>query len=492
MDSISYRNVTFTILRSISWEREPQFDPSGTTYLDTRWRGAIIVAYNPEAESYGLNAGGTAIPVAGRMPAQTDAAIRTLLEQPRGQLLVMSNGTTVLRSPAFLPTGVPAACDTRNGPFIKVNSIQQISGERLWNIHLEIETYINERTPGPDGNPNANTRAVLFLSNRWYISDDTNWQHLRTRTFQGICTVRADRLQGSVTPNIDSFRDVFASFSVPAGFQRESVKVTVTPDGNSAHYTVVDTEQIFNKTANCPAVRIETIDTDWVWRGSCLRALRQMGGSVTVVARGVAAIAYGLSGSDAGRAMAVQVVQEGLLGATRAAVDNLPKGYKNVVVRGWGNQRTSRNTLVQYAMAVALGRLGVIPRAIASDSETLVTQDSSNSVTVSMTINWGLDIGLLIIPSAISGIPTDVLDTRFPSAPGMDPRVRGTQTQVTINGLGQITHGQGLAGAQGANVPFPADSGTRGTASLVPSNVGLQTLVTQALEGFNGTVGVVP
>ncbi len=500
MELITYRGLQLNIIQSLGWEREPLFDPSNTTYECTRVRGSVIVTYNPGAISYQSrpNTPSTVPPAQtpGKMPVETDVEIRRFLEQPRGLLTVESSGKTWLTSPRG-----GMKCDVRNGPFTKVNSVQKIPGERLWQIHLEFETYINdfpnsiEFTSLP-GQP----YPALFVSNRWYAADETNWQHLRTRIIQGVCTVRGDVLQDNPVATqryIDTFRFAFCAFPVPDGFQRENVKVTVTPDGNSAHYTVIDTEQIWNKSARCPAVRIEVADTNAVSEGTALRALMQSGGLARAVVDAAAVTAYGGAavfglGIRPGRALKA-IVGVGLNAArdlAAAAIGNLPKAYKTTVVRCWGNQRTSRQDLLRYAMAVGTTRMGLsnpITAMIAS-KEMIISQDSSNFVQVMYTVNWGLDVqaGALGGPVAVGFAGAYFLNTNMGAGQVFNDTWNNSifaSTTTNTTDPVPVSHTQEVLPNQ--NPQFPADSGTRGTASRLPSSVSLQTLVTQSLEGFD-------
>ena len=488
MDSLSYRGLTFTILQTLGWEREDLLDPSGTTYECTRYRGSMILAYNPGAASFQSNGLNTPTASAGKMPVDTDNAIRLFMSQPRGLLRIFSAGTLWLESPR-LRNGVRDQCDVRNGPFVKVHSVVQIPGERLWRIHFDVETYVNERPV------EATTKLPhLMLSNRWYASDTTNWQHLRTRVMQGICTVRGDTLRRQAIPEIDLIRPLFASFTVPTGFQRESVQVSVTPDGNSAHYTVVDVEQLFNKSSNSPAIRIQISDNGWYWTGTAMRMLGQVGGFAGIAARGVAAGSYFASAAASGGlnpsgAALVNLVLEtsNLLGA--AATNNLPKAYKNVVVRVWGNQRTPRSNLVHYAMSAAIQRIGTPNVFLTSSHEVQISQDSENFVQVSYTLNWGLDV-----PAAAIGGPgaaafaAGIFAQPDPAWRLFSQQVLESSTTQVLTPQGMFTHGQGVF----RNPAFPSSLGTRGTASLPPSAPVLQLLVSQTLEGFNTSPADVP
>lgn len=459
-----------TILQSLSWEREPLLDPSHTTYECTRYRGSVIVSYNPGAESFRGNAITLPTPSPGEMPVTTDVAIRRFLEQPRGQLVVTSaGGLTFLKSPPSSGVGVSDGpglpthrfCDVRNGPFIRVNSVAEIPGERLWKINLEFETYINEHP-----NVRGSSYPPLILSNRWFAFDDTNWQHLRTRTYQGTCTVRGDILQAQTGNQkyVDYFRKDFCGFNVPNGFQRESIKVTVTPDGNTAHYTVTDVEQLFSKGRNNPAVRIEVADTAWTSLSGLNRALAAASDSN----------ALGWVVAPVGIAQDLQSIF-----ATRPpAATLLSKMYKNVIVRCWGNRVTPREKLTDYAMAVALtrmGRAGVFDTTLA---ELLVSGDTNNFVQVNYTIRWGPDAFADLLGSFGSSLVTVALGPLAgPGQTGFQQAISQSPNQTA----GGFTYSQKNPVQANPIFPGAASNDTVGVKGTSP----LYYLVTQALEQFD-------
>jgi len=496
MNQIVYRNLVLNEIQSLVWQREPMFDPSNTTYECTRWSGSVIVSYNPGANSFA--AGNPPVIQSGKFPAETDNAIRNYLEQPRGNLVVTSLGIDVVQTPE--PGRV---CDVRNGPYVRVNSIAQVQGERLWKIHLEFETYINE-FPTERSNNNL---PPIFVSNRWYCTDDINWQHLRTRMYQGVCTVRGDVLQQQDAESryVDALRSQFAGFSVQDGFQRDRVHVTVNPDGNTAHYAIIDTEQLFSKSNNCPAIRLEVMETNWLWKGSLGRAVSQVGGWEGVTGRGI----------TAATSLNVGWVFTELSNWGRAVQSNLPKAYKHVVVRCWGNQTTSRQALVVYAWNVANARMvqGGNPRPLidTTTSETVISQDSNNFVQVSETINWGEDVNAGFF-GPITGVPIIAAQQAFGANVFADVQEQFMRSvQGTPNFIANDANSVPITFTQTQrlnNPPFPAASGTRGSSAL-PSQSGyiarfpvvgapvvppiftparrpnLQTLLTQVLEGFN-------
>ena len=453
MTSLTYRGVTFTILRSISWEREPIYDPSGATYLYTRWRGNVILTYGPGAAAFAGTVppivvpgyapfGGGRPPVSRTgaipavLPAATDVAVRAWLERPRGQLVVLSGGTTVIISPPALAGGLNAPCDAANGPFIRVNSIVAIQGERRWDIHCTIETSIIE-TPTPS----------VIISNRWSCTGDTTWQQNTVRTYQGLCTVRADALRTTIPPAaipttfIDALRRSFAAFTVPQNFQRVGVTVRVMPDGNSCEYTVVDAEQFWNKGESCPAVKLDIQDSGWVTKGSAARMV---------------------FGFDIPAA--------------------LPKANRRVHVRAWGHARRDRVSLVRYAMLIATTRMGGPSSAVLdiATENLIVAQDTNNYVDVSLVRSW--DYTSLGTIANISALIVMVATGALPEPPGTVQFRNSILAVPTYTAAGYVAVEQNPGG--GLNPPFINDGGTRGT--------WLGYLIAQTLENPDAAPGSPP
>ncbi len=384
MDFLSYRGLPLQILQSTVHERAPQHDKSHSTFECTRWLVSFLVTYNPGAISYPAVGGGLPIPGSGQMPVITDKTIRAFLEKPRGQLIVRSATApntpyANLVNPAVNPASVVIVspegnrvCDVRNGPFCKVNSVQEVPGERLWKIHLTFETYIN--TPAAiTGLPTI----PFILNNRWSVTQDINWQHMSTRIYQGICTVNAALLNDpNFNPNIagcrnrvlDSIRQSFAGFSVPLGFQRTFVKVEMTPDGNNAVYVVRDDQRHYNQPNQPDVPRIEVQDSNFCRHGSWGRGALQ---------------ALNLSPYwwDYNFGANVQRLTAGI---SQAFATNLPRFNRNVIVRVWGNIKTQRPTLVSIALAIGAARMGQASVLSTTTSELVITGDSNRNITM----NW--------------------------------------------------------------------------------------------------------
>ncbi len=390
MDLIEYGGVQFPVTRSIGTERENILDPSGSTYLYTRWRGNYVVTYNPGAIAYRPGPLATKAGVApgaplagpyraGIMPASTDFAIRAWINKPRRLLRIWSGDVLVIQSPLII-NGVVAACDAATGPILKANDIVFIPGERRWDIHLSIETSFIDPTF-------ASGTLPPVISNRWYAIGETDFQQKLVRAYQGLVTVRGDwlRSSGGNPTTIDQLRSTFAAFTVPQGFQRVTVNVRAMPDGNSAEYTVVDAQQMWNKDARaskadrqqgntcrvCPALRLEIQDSAWV---------SQVAG-LNVVPNGPALL-LGLG------------LLTGLGGIAQTALGSLvPKGYRRVQVRAWGASTMNRAIIAKFCLNVASARLGVLAEFDVATEETMCVQDTSNYVEVTKTRSW--DFGTL-------------------------------------------------------------------------------------------------
>ena len=452
MDLVVYRGVRFPVMRSISWEREPILDPSGTTYLYTRWRGNVVVTYNPGTIAYrnGALAIGPGIPPGapvlatapltfGTMPAATDFAIRAWFEKPRGLLQVFSAGILVLTSPGTIG-GVVASCDAATGPTIKVNNVTLIPGERRWDVHLSIEACVNEVQF------NVSTRAGTaswspIISNRWHAIGDTDFQQKTVRSYQGLVTVRGDLMNSAfglgATAVIDSLRNAFASFKVPIGFQRVAVNVRVLPDGNSAEYTVVDAQQMWNKdargnaTIRCPAIELQIQDSAWVSRWT-----------QNIVGAGVGN-GWGVAGVNT------------VLALTGNGDKLMPKSYRRVNVRGWGPSNIRRDQLAAFCINVAKARLQDIALLDVSTEETMVTQDTNNFVDVTLTRSWDFSangsivatiaealVGRIVpaIERFVNGLGGGLVAAPAAAGPGLGPA-----------GLGGLIPAVGNLTAAGAN-----------------------------------------
>ncbi|MDT7817746.1 MAG: hypothetical protein QOJ42_7662 [Acidobacteriaceae bacterium] len=383
------------------------------------------------------------------MPADTDVAIRRFLEFPRGNLVIFSTDmltgqptSVVLRSPAVNPNGSTQACDANNGPFCKVNSIQEIAGERLWQIHLVFETYIREDSLA------SGEEEPILVSNQWSVATDTNWQHLTTRIIEGMVHFRADRLINTLNP-AEAFRSTFASFTVPLGFQRTQVQSRTLASGNQVAYRIVDSEEpmLRPESATRRVVRLEYTESSWQWAGSIGRGAAQalsQGFEAPPILSGPSAI----GGWFRGRVM----------GLANSGVNQLPKRHKTVIVRAWGNREMPRSGLINLGMALAVSRMGTQAFILPSTSESIISYHSAQMMAqIQSTIRWSFsDTGGIGNLQNVFTLGTALFSN--PSGGVGDARFENFIRQPEDSP--QLFIGPQFNRAQ---TPFPHDSGTRGT-----------------------------
>lgn len=503
MNIIYYRGCPLQVLRSNPWVREVVLDESNQSYKWTKWTISAVVTYNPEAITYAPSAGGggngpgvnqrgpgggpdtgAGAPTPGgvfrrsvgdaggpsRMPADTDVAIRRFFEFPRGNLVVFSTDmltgqptSVVLRSPAINPNGSTQACDANNGPFCKVNSIQEVAGERLWQIHLVFETYIREDSLA------SGQVAPILVSNQWSVSTGTNWQHLTTRIIEGIVHFRADRLINTLNP-AEAFRSTFAAFTVPSGFQRTEVLCRTLASGNQVAYRVVDTDQPFQKIgiANKNSVRLEYSESSWVWVGSAGRALgASISNLMSTITPGNILTPFAIGGA----------VANFVRGQSAAIMNELPKRYKTCTVRAWGNRDMRRPGLTNLALSLSTSLMGTRAWIDTTTSETIISYHSAQMMAqVQTTSKWSFSEagGITSLPNLIN------LGNLFANPDAGT----GDFTLAGFIGAGESTPLLQIVPNANPQTPFPYDSGTRGTWSSVSDPQILARLTTQVLESL--------
>jgi hypothetical protein len=252
--------------------------------------------------------------------------------------------------------------------------------------------------------------------------------------------------------------------------------VRVTPDGLTAHYLVVDQEQLFNKGSNCPAVRVEAMDQSYTSLDRNRRAFTSYMGWT-----------WRFLGESAEN---VQAGQERMAAS-------LSSMYKTVIVRVWGNGEASRRDLVTFGLRIAQSRMGRTAIFDTTLSEMKVNQDTQNFVQVEYTISWNLSIG----QSIFAGVPGLAVDGTIaglfggPAGPLGPGQTDFTTSIAQSPNIGPIPSNNGdvtiTQSALTANPPFPNGSGANGRGSgTLGTDITL--LLTQVLEGFDESPFAVP
>lgn len=517
MDTVSYRGLEMRVVQSLPHARTVELDESRNSYKWTRWDLSFIVTLEPLALSANLvsppynnlnvapltaNAANyqNKTSVKPTMPGVTDTLIRRFLEYPRGQLIVTASGpplaadgtpqpiknfttnasVVVLRSPA-----AGMECDANSGPFCKVNSIQEVAGERMWLLHLTFTTYIYE-----DSLDSITGTPPILISNRWAVTTDTNESHLTDRIVEGIVHFRNDQLLAAETGNgesiTDFYRSVFASFTVPSGFQRKKVQCTTLAQGNMVRYRIVDREQPLQQVNignadKVPSIRLEYTERSWMWRGSAARAVGQ---GLDAPARVPAWAEPFLPLFGAGGVAAFNLLIRGA-NVLHSGAKQLPKRYKTVIVRAWGNRLFDRAAIVGRAVQLLVGRMGTASLLLPHTAEMSISYHSAQMMAqAEQTFEWSFsDAPTVSITTALN--LTNLLFN--------NPDRRGVGDLLFDGYAGQNADVTGMLqrSPNFTQPPFPSQSGTHGTWPRF-SPAYLADLATQTLESIGASPDAPP
>jgi hypothetical protein len=246
---VGYNGVILELTQTLDFRRIPVYDElTGTDYLHTRYILDVEGIYNPAATSYIPIPGAIEFaPSEGQLPPVTDLAIRSALERPRGRLLYILNGVSVIDSPLK-----GAVADVLDGPKPRLVQIRKIT-QRTWTVRFQIETHINECA--------ATLEAPGLLSNQFSTTHDVNHpDHLTTIVYEGVATFRRDVLANLGT-NADAYRDLVIP-PVSYWMQRKRVTVRLDPKGHAIYYRVVDKEEFRALGDTSDAKRHGVVDWD--------------------------------------------------------------------------------------------------------------------------------------------------------------------------------------------------------------------------------------
>ena len=237
MSLLTYNGVTLPYSLTTDFRQEAVRDDSGTDRLYTRFdiacRGIINANYLPWLAP-DLVQGGVAQT---DNPAAIMEVVRHRLLQDRKALSFKVNDVELIpeRQPNLIGT-----VDARNGPQPQRCVITQMSEASFFFDFYIVAHYWEKTSVDAARNPIArNEQANPVVSNRWSETVEIDNCNYSRRIREGKFVIRSDNREDKI---IDAYRDQFAVLSIPAGFNRESARYTVGPDGLSLSYNVVDKE----------------------------------------------------------------------------------------------------------------------------------------------------------------------------------------------------------------------------------------------------------
>lgn len=167
-------------------------------------------------------------------PASMMRSIRHYLLLPRKSLSFVFNGVEMIPQPI---DGNKGTVDCQNGPKPEFCKIVQLSDDSFIMTYSITAIYWDKLKQDDNGTKMEKGNPVLY--NRWSESVDIDECEFTIRTRSGVFCIRSDNQDGG---QADEWRDRMAVVGVPPGFVRQSSNYTISPDGLSLQYKIVDRE----------------------------------------------------------------------------------------------------------------------------------------------------------------------------------------------------------------------------------------------------------
>ena len=254
MSVLTYNNVTLPYCFGTQFSQEAVFDDKGGTdwclmKFDITLQAVVNLSYiNSIAPDVAADAAELDVLA---NAADLMAIIRTRLLQPRKSFSMKFNDVELIpktqegrnTSRNTRTTLAASTVDANNGPMPQSCTVTQTTAETfLIRYHIIAHYWENPSiaTVRTNGGIVDNLRGNAVIFNRWQESVDIDGQNFSTRTREGTYRIRSDNATRDFA---DFFRETMGVLSVPRGWLRQAAKYTVSPDGMSIHYVIVDQEQ---------------------------------------------------------------------------------------------------------------------------------------------------------------------------------------------------------------------------------------------------------
>ncbi len=490
MPFLAYRGLPMSIIHAREIGRQAVLTEDRSTFLYWEWVLDVDCVYNPGATAYSIGGGGNVtitqtvngrnvnLPVAptnatntlgqaptptpGVFPVYTDAALRHYLAMPRGQLVYGFESPTPNQPPIVLlrtPWGGYNS-DASNGPTVERCDVLQCWGSRTFLVSVRIVARVNEAAQTVTVGGVANSGFPVLLSNRYRQFVDQDTDYFATVTTEGKATFRVDELQQrGVLP------DQFLSYLAPplqAGFRRESVQRQALEDGAVYLYRVVDRELPMNVPAAVGqqqgVTRVEALESrnmvePNIWGGA--GGFSSLLGGAHAIASGTGLLARGGNAPTMTRAGAYVTAA---IAVGSFFTSTFPVLTEEVLVRVWGNSNRVRRRLQNYAMAIALTRIGP-PRAGHNTVAGITHEITGKFVELKMshTAKAAALFGNLLAAGQNFGTPLEWMENSFVgeetvAAQGGEQRVPGKLLSDQITSNAAPPNSSGARGTWGGNI----------------------------------------
>ncbi len=209
------------------------------TKFDITVQSIINVEYLSLLATQLLDAGNPAT----HNPAEIMKAVRSRLLQQRKTLSYKFNDVELIpakQSRDGSENTLPGTVDAKNGPLPQSCIINTLTNTTFLITYHIIAHYWENLNINFDRMPlSINDRGHNVISNRWTESVEIDECLYTTRIREGVYFIRSDNREALIA---DQLRTDMAVLSVPTGFVRDSATYTVSKDGLSLTYKIVDKE----------------------------------------------------------------------------------------------------------------------------------------------------------------------------------------------------------------------------------------------------------
>lgn len=239
---ITYNDVTLPYTDTSKFDQRSEYDESSTdrcyTVFDIQTQCVVHLAYLSQV----------APDLAG-----TSASLPEVMRAVRGRLLAQRKTLSVtFNGQELIPaqTAGVGLVDAKNGPQPQEVTIFELTSASFF-VGFRVVAYYWENNDVAGGVV-TNRPGNNVLYNRWEDSLDIDGLNFSRRTRTGVFKIRSDNVDGKIAAEIMTQMCVVG---IPAGFLRANSRYTVSKDGLSLAYTVVDEEQF--KMPPAPAYKAE-------------------------------------------------------------------------------------------------------------------------------------------------------------------------------------------------------------------------------------------
>lgn len=245
---VYYNGVTMNDVLTQQWDEEVVYDNSGTDPLYTKVRLKFTGILHTEDRDESL-------PYISGPFSSIVTTVETRIEEfrqrmmlPRGEFSLTCNGNFMLQvtgSESQTPASAVTLLDVRNGPKPISFEISNVWGGRVFRVSWTVEICIQRFCFGA---------SSPVLNNRWSVAESIDAKKYLTRTIRGELRL------ASYQPLSPMIYKALVIPELEDGFRCESIEYSVSPDGLTCQYSVVDKQ--IDLAAPWPAAEVDVRHTE--------------------------------------------------------------------------------------------------------------------------------------------------------------------------------------------------------------------------------------